>query len=82
MRAEIARRFTKDAFERAVELRQRLKADVICDFADAEIRVQQSIASIFETHTRDVIGKLQSRSFVENFAEMKNARAGSLCHIG
>ena len=37
--AKLARRLTKDAFKGAIKLRQRLKANVVCDFANAEVRV-------------------------------------------
>ena len=62
---------TKNPFECAIELRERLKADVVCDFADAEIRIQQPVARVFQAHARDVVGKFQSRGFVEDFAEME-----------
>ena len=58
MRAEIGGRLTKNPFERAIELRQGLKADVVCDFADAEIRVEQPVARVFQADARDVVGEL------------------------
>ena len=57
-RPKLAGRLTENAFECAIELRERLKADVVCDFADAEIRVQQPVARVFQAHTRNVIGEL------------------------
>ena len=57
-RPEFGGRLTKNSFERAIELRERLKADVVCNFADAKIRVQQPVARIFQAHTRNVVGKL------------------------
>src|SRR5215470_962456 len=39
LRAEFAGRLAKDPFESAIELRQRLKPNVVGDFANAKIRV-------------------------------------------
>jgi hypothetical protein len=61
----------KNAFECSIELREQLKANVICDFADAEIRVEQQVSRVFQAHMDDVVGKFQSRGFVEDFAKMK-----------
>ena len=52
---------TKDALEGAIELRERLKANVVRDFADALIRIQQLRAGVFESDARDVIGELLIR---------------------
>jgi len=57
-RPEFGGRLTKNSFERAIELRERLKADVVCNLADAEIRIQQPVSRVFQAHTRDVIGEL------------------------
>jgi hypothetical protein len=48
----------ENAFERPIELRERLETDIVCDFADPEIRVQQPVARVFQTHTRDIVGEL------------------------
>ena len=48
----------KNAFECSIELGERLKADVIGDFADTEIWVQEPVSRVFEADTRYVIGEL------------------------
>ena len=55
MRAKFSWRLAKNPFECAIELRERLKAYVVCDLADAEIWVQQPGSRIFKAHTRDVV---------------------------
>ena len=57
-RSELGGRLAKNAFECSIKLRERLKADVVCYFADAEIRIQQPVARVFQSHTRDVVGEL------------------------
>jgi len=57
-RPELSGRLTKNAFECAIELRERLKPDVVRDFANAQIRVQQPIARILQADARYVIGEL------------------------
>src|SRR5437660_5272246 len=81
MRAEIARRLAEHAFERAIELSERLKPNVVCDLANAQVGIEQAGPRIFHAYTRDVIGELQAGGFVENFAEMKDARSRRLRHI-
>jgi len=49
---------TEHVLEAAIELRQRLKADIICNFADPPVRIQQSRAGVFEPDTRDVVREL------------------------
>src|SRR6266545_724533 len=80
-RAELTGRLTKDTFESAVELRERLKSDVVGDFTDAQVRVEKPGPGIFQAHTGYVIGELQAGGFVENFAEMKYTRTRRLRHI-
>jgi hypothetical protein len=48
---------SKDSFECAIELRERLKPHVVGDFADAQIRIQQPVAGVFQAHARDVFGE-------------------------
>ena len=58
MVAKLARRLAEHAFERAIELRERLKSNVIRHFADAPIRIQQLRACVFKPDPRNVICKL------------------------
>ncbi len=55
MRPELGGGLTKNPFECAIELRQRLKAYVVRNLADAEIWVQQPGSRVFQAHTRDIV---------------------------
>jgi hypothetical protein len=48
----------KNPFKRAIEVRERLKPDVVRDLANAKVRVQQPIPRVFQPHARNVIGEL------------------------
>ena len=47
IRAEFRRRLTEDAFEHAIELGERLEADVVGHFADAPARIQEFVLGNF-----------------------------------
>jgi len=58
VRPELSGGLAENPFECAIELREGLKAYFVCNFADAQIWVQQAVARVFETDARDVIGEL------------------------
>ena len=74
LRAKFGRRLAENAFEHPVELRQRLKTDIVSDFTDATIRIQELCAGILQSHASDVGGEFYPRRFPKDFAEMENAR--------
>ncbi len=80
MSAEVARRFPEHTLKRAIELGERLEADVIGDFADAQVRIEKSDPGIFQANTREVFGELQPSALAKNLAEMKHARPCRLRH--
>lgn len=51
-------RFTRERFENAIELRERLKPDRECDLANAKIRIQQQLARFSEPCAGDVMDKI------------------------
>ena len=83
-RAEVLAKFgwrlAEDAFEHAVELRERLKTDVVGDLADSAARIQELRFCVLQPHPRDIIGKFETGGPLEDFAEMKHARARRLGH--
>ena len=57
-RAEFRWGLTKDPFECAIELRERLKPNIVRDLANAKISIQQAIAGVFQAYARDVVSEL------------------------
>ena len=47
LRAKFGWRLAENAFEHPVELRERLKTDIVSHFTDAAVRIQQLCAGIF-----------------------------------
>jgi hypothetical protein len=60
MSAEVARRFPKYTLEHAIELGQRLKANIVGDFADSAVRIQKLCSGVLQPDTRHVVRKFQS----------------------
>src|SRR5947207_14084509 len=82
MGAEIARRLSEYAFEHSIELGERLKPDIVSNFADSPIRIQKLCPRILKPNACDVIGKFQSGRFAEYLAKVKHAGACSFRHRG
>ena len=53
-------RLAEDALEHAIELGERLKADVVGYFADSSVRIQELGPCVLQPDARDVVGKFQS----------------------
>src|SRR5687767_9156270 len=66
--------FSNDFLENPVEMRQRLKADLVSDFADAKIGIQQQVPSAIDPHPADIFGEIDFRGLLEHLAEVKTAR--------
>lgn len=60
--------------ENAVEMGQGLKADVIGDFADSPIWIEQKGLGFLDPHPRQIISKREAGGAFEKFAEIKCAR--------
>lgn len=56
-RAEIGGGLAEDAFECAVELRERLEPHIVSNFADAQVWIQKPGPRIFQPDAGDVIGE-------------------------
>ena len=69
-------RLSEHAFEAAIELGERLEADIVCDFADAAARIEKLCPRFLQTDPRDVVGEFQAGGLVEYFAEMEHAGTG------
>ncbi len=78
MGAEFSGGLAEDAFEHAVELGERLKPDVVRDFADAAAWIQKLGLGVFQADPGDVIGKLKPGRFLKDLAKMEDAGAGGL----
>ena len=76
-----SRRFPRQLFENAIELRQRLKPDRECDFADAKIDIMQKGARFFEPCAGDVIDKIYTGHLLELFAQMIRADVDRVRHL-
>jgi hypothetical protein len=68
--AKSAWRFSREFFENAIELRQRLEADGERDFTDAQMSILQEIARLADAYAGDVIDKVYPGHFFELFAEV------------
>ena len=49
----------KDALKRAIELRERLEADIVSDFADPPIGIQQLSPRVLQTYLADAFASGQ-----------------------
>ena len=58
MSPEFRRRSSKDPFEHAIELGQRLETDVIRDLADSPVWVEELGSSVFQADPRDIVSEL------------------------
>ena len=52
---------------------ERLKTDVISDFADTPVSVEQQRLGLFDPHPGEIIGEGQASSTLEQFAKIKCA---------
>ena len=75
--AIIRRRFAGNFFEHAIKMRERLETNLVSDFANAQIRVEQKILRAFDANPRDVFGKVEARALLEHLAEIKCAGVDS-----
>lgn len=66
-------RFTRQLFEDAVELRQRLETGRERDFAHAKINIEQKNVHLFDALAGDVIDKVFPRHLFELFAQVIGA---------
>jgi len=80
-RAIFARRLSRQFFENAIELRQRLKSDCKCDFAYSKIDTFQKLARFLEPQARDIIDELYARHLFELLAQVSRIDPNRFCHI-
>jgi hypothetical protein len=66
----LSRRSAREFLKNAVELRQGLKPDRKCDFADPAVDVSQKVACVFEANARDVIDKVYPGYILEFLAQI------------
>ena len=71
--AILSRRCAREFLECAVELRQGLKPDRKCDFADPAINIFQKIACFFEADARYILDKVYSGYVFEFLAQIISA---------
>lgn len=82
LRSELARRLPVNAPKSAVELGEGLKPDVVGNFADPTVWVEQLATRFLRPHPREMIGESQAGALVKDFAEMEDARAGRCGNAG
>src|SRR5437868_2298999 len=58
-------RLSHHFLEHAVEMRQRLETDFVGNLADAQVRIQQEVAGVFDPYSRKVFGEIDSRELLE-----------------
>jgi hypothetical protein len=63
-------RFSRQLFENAIKLRERLKPDRESDLTNAQTRILQKIARFVESGARHVIDKIYAGDLLELFAQM------------
>src|SRR6266571_404793 len=74
---------TPDNFpEDAIEMRERLKAHLVGNFANAAIRIEQERFGLFDPHPRQIIGERQTSGTLEQFTKIKCARVYGFCDCG
>ena len=77
--AVLSRRPAREFLENTVELRQGLKPDCECYFADPAVGVFQKIACFFEAEARDVIDKVYAGYILEFLAQIIAADVNCSC---
>ena len=70
---ELGGRLANDFAKNAVEMSERLKTDVVRDFAHPTISVLQQSLGFFNTHSSNVVSKGQSGGAPKKFAKIKCA---------
>src|SRR5262245_45733361 len=77
----LRRRFARKSFKNAIELRQRLKSDGECDFADTAIRISQEITRVLEPSMREILDKVYAGHVLKLFAQMIRTKADHFRHL-
>ena len=62
-------------------MREGLKAHIIGDFADPEMRIEQKRLRFFHANPAQIIGEGQARRFLEHLAEIKGAHVHRLSNF-
>jgi hypothetical protein len=65
--AKFGRRLAKDALEHAIELGERLETDIVGNFTNPPVGVQELGPRIFQPDMRNVVGEFETGCFPENF---------------
>jgi hypothetical protein len=66
----VPRRCAGDAPKDTVELRERLKADLESNLADAKLRVNKQVFSLFHSHAPDILHKGDACCLAEDVTEV------------
>src|SRR6266568_5740757 len=75
------RRLPHPLAEYTVEMGERLEADFVCYFAYPQVRIEQKILGLLDSHTGQIISEIKPGRFLEHFAKIESAgihRAGHL----
>ena len=81
-RAIGTRRFSRQFFENAIELGERLKSHSERDFTDAQIWVSQEVTGSFEPSARDILDKICAGDLLEVFTQMIRVHADRFRDFG
>ena len=71
-------RLTRELLEDAVEVRERLEADFIGDFADAQVGVEEKVLGLLNADAGEVVGEVDAGRLLEHLAEVEGARVDRL----
>lgn len=75
LRSKLARRLPEDAFERAIELGERLESGVVGNLTNTGVGIEQFCPRSLGSNPAKIIGEGEPGAFVKGLAEMENTRA-------
>src|SRR5439155_25876279 len=71
-----------DLPKNAIEMCERLKADIVRDFADTAIGIEKQRLGFFDSNAGEVIGEFEASCAFEEFAKVKCARVNCFRDCG
>src|ERR1700676_4952832 len=79
--AKRSRSFTCNFAEHTVKMCQRLKTDVVRNFTDPQVRIEQQGFGFFNPHSTKVFCKCQPGRLLEHFAKIKRTHVHGFCYV-